>query len=116
MANTAYTQQVLADASSFRLRLQNALTKVAFEVMEEATATPFHAQRVAYAQRVINDPANIAMGLAASFVNRPNIFAFETTYDFAMRSAVTASGDPDIESQVHTDWDMLAGVTDQTGP
>lgn len=113
MPNTAYTQQALADESSFRLRLQNALTKIAFEVLEEDSAIEHHAQRAAYAQRVINDPANTAIGLAPSFVNRPNIFQFETTYDFAMRSAVTASGDPDIESQVHTDWNLLAGVMEE---
>ena len=113
MANDAYTQQALADETSFRLRLQNALTKIAFEVLEEDAAEPYHGQRAAYAQRVINDPANTAIGLAPSFVNRPNIFAFATTYDFAMRSAVTASGDPDIESQVHTDWNMLSGVMEE---
>lgn len=112
MANTAYTQQALADETSFRLRLQNALTKVAWEVRDEVASVAHYAERQAYANRVINDPLNTAIGLSPSFVNRPNIFQFETTYDFAMRSAVTASGDLDIESQVRTDWNKLAGVTE----
>lgn len=112
MANTAYTQQALADAASFRLRLQNAMTKIAWEVLEENVGVPHHPQRAAYAQRVITDPVNVTIGLVSSFVNRPNIFSFETTYDFAMRSPVTASGDPDIESQVMTDWNTLAGVVE----
>jgi hypothetical protein len=112
MANTAYTQQALADSTGFRLRLQNALTKVAFQVLDEPPSTAFYAQRNAYAQRVINGPQQVAIQLAPSFVNRPNIFQFETSFDFSMREVVTASGDPDIESQVFTDWNKLAGVTE----
>lgn len=110
MANDSYTQQALADASSFRVRLQNALTKIAWQILDEPAATAHYEERNAYAQRVIRDPANMAIGLASSFVNRPNVFSFETSYDFGMRSVVTASGDADIESQVFTDWDKLAGV------
>lgn len=112
MANTAYTQQALAAETSFRLRLQNAMTKVAFVVLEEDTATGHHTERAAYAQRVINDPMNMAIGLVSSFVNRPNVFQFETTFDFEMHAVVTASGDADIESQLATDWNLLAGVVE----
>jgi hypothetical protein len=110
MANNAYTQQALSLQPSFHLRLQNALTKVAFQVMSEPTDTPYYTQRVSYAQRVINQPSQTAVSLASSFVNRPNLLAFETSYNFEMREVVTASGDADIESQIYTDWNMLAGV------
>lgn len=110
MANDAHTQQALADETSFRLRLQNALTKVAWQVLEESPATASHAERVAYAQRVIGDPLNAAIGLAPSFVNRPNVLNFNTSYEFASRSVVTTSGDADIESQVNSDWNKLSGV------
>lgn len=110
MANDAYTQQALAAQPSFRLRLQNALTKHAFVVLQEAGDVANHPQRAAYAQRVQNDPLNVAVSLAPSFVNRPNLINFETSYDFKMREVVTASGDADIESQVATDWNLLAGV------
>ncbi len=52
----------------------------------------------------------MAFQLASSFVGRPNVFSFATTYDFHVGAVVTASGDPDIESQLHTDWNDLAGV------
>jgi hypothetical protein len=52
-----------------------------------------------------------AQQLAPSFVNRPNVFQFATSYDFTVGGTVTASGDPDIESQLMTDWDKMAGVT-----
>lgn len=121
MANDAFTQQALARDPRFQLRLQNALSKVAWEVMEEDPATPHHAERVAYAQKVtgssaipspVSGPASIAAQIAPSFVNRPNVFAFATSYDFTVGAVVTASGDPDMESQLHTDWDELAGVVE----
>jgi hypothetical protein len=119
MPNDAFTQQALAAEPRFQLRLANALSKVAWEIIEEDPATPHHAERVAYAQKVTGSsvtpspttgPAMFAAQLAPSFVNRPNVFAFATTYDFTVGSVVTASGDADIESQLHTDWDELSGV------
>jgi hypothetical protein len=110
MPNNAYTQQALADSTGFRLRLQNALTKVAFQVLDEPSSTPHYIERQIYAQRVINNPQQTAISLVSSFVNRPNVFQFETSFDFGMREVVSASGDADIESQLATDWDKLSGV------
>jgi hypothetical protein len=110
--NDAFTQQALASDHRFVLRLQNALAKVAWEVLEEDPATLHHAERAAYAQRVNTAPAQNAQQLAPSFVNRPNVFQFATTYDFTVGGTVTASGDPDMESQLHTDWNKLAGVVE----
>lgn len=121
MPNDSFTQQALASDTRFQLRLQNALSKVAWEVLEEPTSTPFHAQRVAYAQRVTNSspsamaatgPSMVAQQLAPSFVNRPNVFNFETSYNFTVGGVVTTSGDLDIEAQLHNDWNMLAGVVE----
>lgn len=111
MANDAFSQQALAADQNFQRRLQNALTKVAWEVLEEDPSTLHHAERAAYAQRVNSSPQQTAQQLAPSFVNRPNVFAFNTSYDFGIPATVTASGDPDIESQLMTDWNKLAGVT-----
>lgn len=118
MANSAFTQQALASDSRFRLRLENALSKVAWEILEEDSNTEHHAERVVFAQKVtgtgqasaISGPSMVAAQLAPSFVNRPNVFNFETSYDFTVGAVVTASGDPDIENQLHTDWNMLSGV------
>ena len=108
--NNAFTQQALAADPRFRLRLQNALMKVAWEVLEETPTTEFHVQRAQYARAVTNAPAQSAQQLSSSFVNRPNVFNFETTYSFELGAVLTASGDPDMESQLHTDWNELAGV------
>jgi hypothetical protein len=110
MPNDAFSQQALASDARFHQRLQNALTKVAWQVLDEPPATLHHAERAAYATRVNASPQQTAQQLAASFVNRPNVFQFATTYDFIVGGTVTASGDADIESQLMTDWDKMAGV------
>lgn len=115
MANNAFTQQALAADPRFRLRLQNALMKVAWEVLEEDPATPDHVPRAQYARSVTNAPQQAAMQLAPSFVGRPNVFQFETSYSFEVGATVTASGDPDIESQLMHDWSDMAGVGITTG-
>jgi hypothetical protein len=110
MANDAFTQQALANDQRFRQRLENALGKVAWEVLNEDPSTLHHAERAGYSHRVISSPPQMAMQLASSFVGRPNVFSFPTSYDFTVGGVVTASGDADIESQLHTDWNALAGV------
>ena len=110
MPNTAASQQALAREPKFILRLQNALVKVAWQVLNEDPLTANHAARTNYARAVLANPAGIAQTLAISFVDRPNVLAFDTSYDFVQGAVVTASGDPDIESQVNTDWNLLAGL------
>jgi len=110
MPNNAFTQQALARDGRFLQRLENALMKVAWEVLEEDPQVASHTQRAQYAQQVINNPQGTARQLSSSFVNRPNVFSFETTYSFEVGGVLTASGDADMESQLHTDWDELAGV------
>jgi hypothetical protein len=118
MANDAFTQQALAREPRFQLRLQNALSKVAWEVIEEDPTTANHAERVAYAHQVLGAMSTVtalpnaasAAQLAPAFVNRPNVFSFETSYSFSALAVVTAAGDPDIESQLRTDWNSMAGI------
>jgi hypothetical protein len=110
MANDSFTQQALAADPRFRQRLENALGKVAWEVLNEDSSVLHHAERATFANRVIANPRDTAFQLASSFVGRPNVFQFETTYNFTVGGVITAAGDVDIESQLHTDWNALAGV------
>lgn len=109
-ANDAFTQQALAVDRRFVQRLQNALAKVAWQVLEEPPATLHHTERVQYAHVVNSNPAGTAQSLAPSFVTRPNVMNFQTSYDFTVGGVVTAAGDADLESQLATDWNELAGV------
>jgi hypothetical protein len=108
--NDSFTQQALARDARFQLRLQNALSRVAWEVTDEDPATEFHIQRAQFARTVISAPIQMAAQIAPSFVTRPNVFQFDTTYNFTVGGVITAAGDPDLESQLHTDWNDLAGV------
>jgi hypothetical protein len=110
MANDAFSQYALAGDPRFQQRLQQALTKVAWQVLEEVPSTLHHTERAAYASQVNASPQQHAQQLAPSFTNRPNVFNFETSYSFQVGGTVTAAGDADLESQLMTDWDKMAGV------
>ena len=110
MANNSYTQQRLAADPLFRPRVRAALATVASQVLAEDPETAFHEQRENYARTVINNLEATAAQISGWLVHRPNLFAFETTFDFEANGAVTASGDADIQSQLATDWNVLAGV------
>lgn len=110
MANTARTQIALTGSAHFVSRLEAALVKVAWAVLGEDPGTANHAARVAYANRALGNPGSYAATLARIMVYRTNVFAFATSYDFDLGATVTAAGDPDLESQLTTDWNTLAGA------
>jgi hypothetical protein len=110
MANTSFTQQALAANASFQTRVRNALATVAWQVLNEEATVPNNYQRVVYARSVINNLQFTAVQISPWLVDRPNVFQFETSFDFPSGDVVSATGDADIESQLATDWDVLAGV------
>ena len=110
MANTSYTQQALAADESFRLRIRNALASVAWQVLTEQTSVEHHQARADFARAVTANLDGHAATIAPWLVTRPNLIWFATSYDFERRAVVTASGDPDIESQIATDWNLIAGL------
>lgn len=120
MANNAFTQQALANEPHFRTRFRAMLARVAWAVVDEADTVANHDSRLAYAQKVLRSIDTEVSSLVQSFVMRPNVFAFETTYDFDFVTqsgrVVTAAGDPDIESQLTSDWNTLAGVSGYQKP
>lgn len=109
-ANDSFTQQALASDQSFQLRVRAALARVAWEMLEEPASTPNHDARVWYAKYVLASLTNSAQNVAPWLVERPNLILFETSYDFSAQAVITAAGDADIESQLRTDWDHLAGM------
>lgn len=112
MANDAYTQQALAQDAGFQRRFQNALMKIAWQVLNEDAGIANHAARADYARKVIASPSTYVNALVSSFVTRPNVLNFATSAVFGATgvSVITASGDPDLESQLNTDWNALAGA------
>jgi len=110
MANDTFTQQALAQDSRFLERVRGNLATVAFSVLNEAANTPSHSQRAAYARSVINNLQLAATQISSWLVERPNLMAFETSYNFPAAAIVTAAGDADIQSQLLTDWNVLSGA------
>jgi hypothetical protein len=114
MPNDSFTQQALAADPHFRNRVRSAMSTVAWQVETEDTATPNHAARIAYARQVIRQLDSEVTVMLPNFVFRPNVLNFETTYVFAfdlqVGQVVTAAGDPDLMSQIATDWDDLAAA------
>ena len=110
MANDSYTQQALARDANFIQRVAANLSAVAWEVLSEADTVPFHMERAAFARQVTTAVEFYAKQFAPWLVMRPNLIGFDTSYNFQAGAVVTASGDPDIISQLMTDWNHLAGV------
>jgi hypothetical protein len=110
MANDAYTQQALALDPRFRTRVRNALSKVAWVVLLESTGVANHTIRANYARLVLQNLDGIVAQIAPWLVGRTNVVAFATTWDPPSGAIVTAAGDADLESQLTTDWNYLAGV------
>jgi len=110
MPNDAYTQTALSRDPNFQQRIRANLMAVAWEVLDEADAVEFHAQRASFARLVINNPDSYVPTVSAWIVMRPNLFSFETTYNFPAGAVISATGDPDIRSQLSTDWNDLAGI------
>ena len=111
MANNSASQQCLSEDVTFRRRVKDALSIVAWEVIEEPEETLFHKQREEYARRIVlTNLEAVASQTVPWLVNRININSFPTFYDFAARATVTAAGDPDIQSQIRSDWNIMAGV------
>ena len=114
MPNNSYTQQALAADPHFRKRVRSQLSSVAWQVTVEDPAIANHPARELYARQVIRQLDAELTILLPSFVVRPNVNNFETSYvfDFELQvgQVVTQSGDPDIASQLMSDWDKMAAA------
>lgn len=112
MANDAYTQQALANDATFRRRLKSSGAKIAWQVLTEDPGTVGHQQRAVYARSVLANLDAWVATIAGSIVMRTNVFNFATSVSLVqgVPVVVTASGDPDLDSQLASDWTNLAGA------
>jgi len=114
MPNDSYTQQTLASDQFFRRRVRSAMSSVAWQMQNEDPGTANHESRAKYAQQVIRQLDSEVSTVLPTLVMRPNVFNFDTTYEFDFQTGVgqtvSATGDADIMSQLATDWDDLAAA------
>jgi hypothetical protein len=93
----------------FMDRVVAMLASVASGILNEAGTTPHHSGRAAYAQRVVQSPSSQATIGAPQIVMGVNIVV-TTTYDEATKTSTCTATDQELESQVLTLWNSLAGL------
>jgi hypothetical protein len=93
----------------FMERVTAVLAYVANSVLREAAATAYHPGRALYAQRVMQNPPQAATQGGPLIVMGINIVS-KTTYDEATQTSVCTATDLELQSQVQTDWNGLAGL------
>ena len=110
MAITSYQAQRLAEDTTFLRRVRNALAKSAFVVLDESTATTSHADRAAYARKVLASLEAYAAQIAKSLVTRSVIDSSTVSYDYDIGAIVTDATDANIKTAIDGDWNKYAGV------
>lgn len=113
MATPVTTKQMglLVDLGrgSFMERLQATIAQAATSILSEPGSTPFHAGRAAYAQRVVQGPATAATQAGPQVVMGVNVVN-TTVIDENTGKSVCSILDIDLQSQVLTLWNALAGL------
>jgi hypothetical protein len=110
MPTTPRSQSALAADQNFQKRLSSLLLSQAIVVAGEDTETEFHQQRRQLAQQVITNPTQMAYSLGPTIANGTNLVAANTTYNFEAGAIETSATDAEINSQIATLWNVMAGA------
>lgn len=93
----------------FMERITAIMAYVANSVLSEEFATPYHQGRALYAQRVMQNPLQAATNGGPLIVMGVNISG-KTTYNEDLKQSTCTATDIEIQSQIQTDWNGLAGL------
>jgi hypothetical protein len=96
-------------AGGFMERVTAIIAYTANAVLSEAASTVYHQGRALYAQRVMQNPIQAATQGGPLIVMGVNIVS-KTTYDEATKTSTCTATDLEIQSQIMTDWNGLAGL------
>lgn len=106
ISNSALAYQLGKDLT-FIGRVASVLCSYATTVLEEQGVGETHAQRAAYAQRVMASPSSAA-GIASQYLAQStNVVGTITIEDTGV---TTTADDAALLAQVATSWDALAGI------
>jgi hypothetical protein len=97
----------------FMERVTAMLARVASAILSEAGTTPYHQGRAFYAQKVVERPDQMATQAGPQVVMGVNVIN-TTTYDEETKVATCTIPDLDLQSQVQTLWNALAGLDTPT--
>jgi|SRR6187399_1544301 len=113
MAVDVSTQQMALTRSTepggFMERVQAMLAFACSTVLSEPAATPNHPSRAAYASYVTKSPQQAATVAGPQVVMGVNVVN-ATTYDEANKTSTCTIADIDLQSQILTLWNSLAGI------
>ena len=93
----------------FMERVTAMLAMVAGTILNEPGSTAYHGQRANYAQGVVRSPQMAANQGGPQIVMGVNIVA-ATTYDEETKTSTCTAADIDLQSQIVTLWNSLAGI------
>jgi hypothetical protein len=93
----------------FMERVQAMLAFVTSSILSEPAATPYHQQRAFYAQKVVGQPRQAADMGAPHIVMGVNVVN-TTTYNETTQTAICTIADIDLQSQIASLWNTLAGI------
>ena len=93
----------------FMERVTAMLARTCSDVFNEPAATPLHASRAAYATQVTRNPAQAATVGGPQIVMGVNV-VIGTTYDEETKTSTCTVADLDLQSQIMTLWNSLAGI------
>jgi hypothetical protein len=105
MAATADQLSALGNDQHFQQRVKSLLVQQAGVVYAQGSG----AIGYNYAKQILQGAINF-VNVAQVLVNRTNLVASNVTYNFASGNIVTDATDAAIQSQIATDWSMLAGI------
>jgi len=112
MAETSVQQMALTRDNSpggFMERVQAILAFVTPTVLSEPSSTPYHQGRAYYAQKVVGNPRQAAELAGPQIVMGVNVVA-ATTYNEETKESMCSIADIDLQSQILTLWNSLAGI------
>jgi hypothetical protein len=112
MAETTVQQMALTrdtGPGGFMERVTATLAYACNTILNEPGNTPYHPGRAAYAQRVVQMPQQAAMQAGPQVVMGVNVVN-ATTYDEVTKVATCTIADIDLQSQILTLWNSLAGI------
>lgn len=113
MAVDVSTQQMALTRDTgpggFMERVQAMLAFACATILSEPGTTPYHQPRAFYAQKVVGNPLQAAQVAGPQVVMGVNVVN-TTTYDEATQTATCTIADIDLQSQILTLWNSLAGI------
>ena len=93
----------------FMERVTAILSFAAGTVLSEPGPTPYHQSRAFYAQKVVGSPQQQATQAGPQVVMGVNVIN-TTAYDETEQKATCSIADIDLQSQILTLWNALAGI------